>query len=58
MDNKQRVLSADDESFIQEMIVEALSERYQVTTADDGADALQKVAQCQPDIVILDVEMP
>jgi len=32
--------------------------RYDVVTAKDGVDALEKLAEMTPDVMLLDVEMP
>lgn len=55
-----RVLIVDDSPFMRKAIERMLTtEDIQVVgTARDGEDALEKVAQLQPDIVTLDVEMP
>jgi two-component system alkaline phosphatase synthesis response regulator PhoP len=60
MDNKARkVLIADDEPDILEILKYILvNEGYDVTTAKDGDDALEKARLTQPDLVILDVMMP
>jgi two-component system alkaline phosphatase synthesis response regulator PhoP len=60
MDNRSwKVLIADDEPDIVEILAYNLSrEGYQVTTAIDGNDAVQKARLSTPDLVILDVMMP
>jgi len=60
MDNKARkVLIADDEPDILEILKYNLSnEGYEVITAKDGDEALEKARHTQPDLVVLDVMMP
>src|SRR5215470_11305424 len=60
MDNKARkVLIADDEPDILEILKYNLSnEGYDVVTAKDGDEALEKARRTQPDLVVLDVMMP
>src|SRR3982750_214175 len=60
MDSKARkVLVADDEPDILEILKYNLSkEGYEVFTAKNGDEALEKARRIQPDLVILDVMMP
>jgi two-component system alkaline phosphatase synthesis response regulator PhoP len=60
MDPKgKKILIADDEPDILEIISYNLKiEGYDVVTAKDGEDALQKAKQTKPDLIILDVMMP
>lgn len=56
-----RVLVVDDSTFMRSAIVALLEKDPEITvcgTAKDGQDCLAKVAQLQPDIITLDVEMP
>jgi two-component system alkaline phosphatase synthesis response regulator PhoP len=54
-----KVLIADDEPDILEIINYNLTkEGYETFTAKDGEEALEKVKQINPDLVILDVMMP
>ncbi|WP_261558064.1 response regulator transcription factor [Frankia tisae] len=54
-----RVLVVDDDAAVRESLERSLRfEGYEVTTAVDGADALDAVGRDQPDIVVLDVMMP
>jgi DNA-binding NarL/FixJ family response regulator len=56
-----RVLIADDHSVVRQGIESALEEEPEfevIGTAGDGAEALEKVAFHQPDIVIMDISMP
>lgn len=56
MDNK--ILIVDDEADILELLKESFeSEGYLVFTADNGRDAI-KQSEIQPDIILLDVNMP
>ncbi|MDR9856904.1 response regulator transcription factor [Paenibacillus sp. VCA1] len=58
MDQK-RVLVADDEESIRSAITYALKrEGFEVATAADGEEALQKAASFRPDLLVLDVMMP
>ena len=57
--NLRKVLIADDEPDILEILKYNLSnEGYEVITAKDGDEALEKARRTQPDLIILDVMMP
>ena len=60
METKARkILIADDEPDILEILKYNLSnEGYEVITAKDGDEALEKARRTQPDLIILDVMMP
>jgi two-component system chemotaxis response regulator CheY len=53
------ILVVDDDPSIRRTVAEILTmEEYAVTTAPDGARALQLVEQVQPGLVLLDMRMP
>jgi len=54
-----RILIADDEPDILEIISYNLGkEGYEIHTAKDGNEAIEKAKQINPDLIILDVMMP
>lgn len=57
--NARKVLIADDEPDILEILKYNLTnEGYEVITAKDGDEALEKARRHNPDLVVLDVMMP
>ncbi|MFZ0796420.1 MAG: response regulator [Terriglobales bacterium] len=55
----KRVLIAEDNAVNRELLRELLEIRgYDVVEACDGQEALQKIAETQPDILLLDLGMP
>jgi two-component system, OmpR family, alkaline phosphatase synthesis response regulator PhoP len=59
MDTPRKVLIADDEPDILEIIKYNLSaDGYEVTTAKDGSEAIDKAKAIKPDLIILDIMMP
>lgn len=57
--NKQKVLVIDDEENVCEMISLYFEKAgYDVVTATDGADGIEKARQNRPDIIILDLMLP
>lgn len=56
---KKKVLIADDEQDILEIIEYNLTrEGYEIYTAKDGMEAVDKANQVKPDLIILDIMMP
>ena len=56
---KTKVLLADDEKDIVDLVkVSLLKEDYEVITAEDGQEALDKIRAEDPDIILLDLTMP
>jgi two-component system, OmpR family, response regulator MprA len=54
-----RLLVVEDDLAIRETLEMVLStEGYEVTTARNGADALDILAQVQPQLILLDMRMP
>lgn len=54
-----RILLVDDHpGFLHIMSAELTSEGYEVITALNGKQALQKIEECNPDLVLLDIMMP
>ncbi|WP_128379844.1 response regulator transcription factor [Streptomyces cavernae] len=55
----QRILIVDDEPAVREALQRSLAfEGYETEVAVDGADALDKALVYQPDLVVLDIQMP
>ena len=55
----KKILAVDDEASIRKLVSITLQNRgYEVDTANDGQEALDKIAISKPDLVILDVMMP
>lgn len=56
---KGRILVVDDELYNRDLLVQALSrDGHVVSTAENGEDALEKVAKQPLDLVLLDIQMP
>ncbi|HVF11619.1 MAG TPA: response regulator [Actinomycetota bacterium] len=54
-----KILIADDDPVIIKLLqVNLEMEGYQVVTAEDGQDAVEKAALEKPDLVMLDIMMP
>jgi CheY-like chemotaxis protein len=54
-----RVLVVEDECLIRTCLAEGLADAgYEVTTADNGAEALERIREVRPDAVLLDLLMP
>jgi len=54
-----RVLVVDDDEVIRQLIAVNLTlEGFEVVTAVDGRECLEKVAEVNPDVITLDVMMP
>lgn len=59
MEKKKKILIVDDEiDFLEILTARLKSNNYEVVTAADGSDALEKFAQEKPDAILLDVMMP
>ena len=56
---RRRVLVVEDEADIRDIVVGVLlDEGYDVTTANDGAEALTQVGRFPPNVILLDLWMP
>jgi CheY-like chemotaxis protein len=56
---KKTVLIADDDQIIIKLLqVNLEMEGYEVITAEDGQDAVEKAQRKTPDLIILDIMMP
>jgi FlaA1/EpsC-like NDP-sugar epimerase len=55
---KPRVLVAEDDPRMQELIRDILHETHDVIPAGDGAEAISEVRDKLPDLVLLDLKMP
>ncbi|WP_343690970.1 ATP-binding protein [Chitinophaga sp.] len=57
-ENKHTVLVVDDNSDMRQYLVRLLEGKYIVKTAVNGQDALEKIEQQKPDLVVSDIMMP
>jgi CheY-like chemotaxis protein len=59
MSQKAKVLIVDDEPFNVDVLQQELEDLdYQIITASNGQEALDKIRSQQPDLVLLDLMMP
>lgn len=58
MNDKPIILIVDDESMNINILMELLKSDYRLIAAKDGQQALQRVQQTIPDLVLLDIMMP
>jgi len=54
----KKLLVADDDPHVRDMVRQLLGESYQIETAPDGIAALELIARFQPDALLLDLMMP
>lgn len=59
MAEQKRILIVDDDSDILDLYKEALTSRnHLIETAGDGEEALVKIIEAKPDLVLLDIMLP
>jgi len=58
LSDRKSILVVDDEEVIREFLMEVLGEDYQITTAEDGEEAIQKIKDENYDLIITDIKMP
>lgn len=59
--NRTKVLIVDDHKIVRQGLINLLSDEAWITVigeATDGRDAMRKVAELNPDIVVIDIGMP
>jgi len=55
----KKILIAEDNPASSELIKEGLSDRgYEIIEACNGREALQKIEETEPDLVLLDIQLP
>ena len=55
---KRKILLVDDEPIALDILKCMLNDEYEIEVAENGMDALFKVIEFQPEVVLLDARMP
>jgi len=58
MDIQYKILIVDDERFYINLLVELLKDKYKLYIAKSGEQALKRIADNKPDLILLDILMP
>jgi two-component system alkaline phosphatase synthesis response regulator PhoP len=58
MNNKQKILVADDELYIRLLVKDILEPEFNVMEASNGEEAVNIARNEQPDLVLMDILMP
>ena len=54
-----RLLVVDDDPYVVDLVHQLLADQpYEIEAASDGQAALEAIARCQPDVILLDLLMP
>lgn len=53
-----KILLVDDDDFVMEYLTNTLQQYFVLETANDGQQALEKFSTSQPDLVLMDIQMP
>jgi len=56
--NKKKVVIADDEMYVRQLVNSALGRDYAVLEASDGEEAIDITRRQHPDLILMDVLMP
>ncbi|HJU24540.1 MAG TPA: response regulator, partial [Casimicrobiaceae bacterium] len=54
----RRMLVADDDPNVIDMVRQLVGAQYELSAANDGIDALAAIARTRPDVILLDLMMP
>ena len=54
----ERVLLVDDDDTIRRLMTQLLKDRYEISEAHDGEEALSEIRRHPPDLVVVDVNLP
>lgn len=58
-ENKKKILIVEDDAFIRDIYqLKFTQEGFEVSTADNGLEAIKKLEQAIPDVMLLDIVMP
>ena len=52
------VLIVEDVALNRELLVQLLEDRYRLLLAEDGVAALERAAEGQPDLILMDLSLP
>ena len=55
---RERVLLVDDDDTIRRLMTQLLKDRYEISEAHDGEEALSEIRRHPPDLVVVDVNLP
>ncbi|MFK5948440.1 MAG: response regulator [Methylococcales bacterium] len=58
MDTDNKILIVDDERFYINVLVDLLKDKYKLYIAKSGEQALKRIADNPPDLILLDIMMP
>ncbi len=58
MDTDNKILIVDDERFYINVLVDLLKDQYKLYIAKSGEQALKRIADNPPDLILLDIMMP
>ncbi|MDO4955451.1 MAG: response regulator [Bacteroidales bacterium] len=56
--NKQRIMVAEDNPSNRELMKALLHRKYEITWAEDGIQAVEKVETNKPELILMDLQMP
>ncbi len=55
---RKKILVVDDTELNRELLTQLLEDEFDLVTAEDGVEALAKIEQEKPDLVLMDLGLP
>ena len=54
----RKILVVEDDKFVRELIVQKLTEEFEVSSVKDGEEGVKKTESEKPDLILLDLILP